>query len=287
MAENSSISWTDHTFNPWMGCTKVSPGCQFCYAEVFSGRYMKVGWGDKASRHLTSDSTWAKPLAWQKAAVKNKTRYKVFCASLADVFEDNSQLLSWRDRLWDLILATPNLDWLILTKRPENYKKFFPYKWMYPGRFPQNIWLGTTICNQKEYNNNWLELKVFQNLYKVKISFVSFEPLLGNINLHYGAPDWSIIGGESGFLKNARPMDLAWVKNIIDQIQAMKGKDHHIFFKQMGSQLAKKLRMLDFKGEAGLHALPPAYDWLKLQQIPLQNKTTSTNNNNQLTLLKS
>lgn len=287
MAENSSISWTHHTFNPWIGCTKVSPGCQFCYAEIFAGRYLKVGWGDKEPRHLTADTTWAKPLSWQKKAVKDKTRYRVFCASMADVFEDNDQLIPWRARLWDLIKATPNLDWLLLTKRAENYKKFFPWQWIHPNNFPKNIWLGTTICNQKEYNSNWIELKVFQEMTKASISFVSFEPLLGNIILHHGAPDWSIIGGESGFLKNARPMDLAWVKSMIAQIQAMDDKQHHIFFKQMGSQLAKKLKMADFKGEAGMQQLPPAYDWLKLQQIPLYNRIGNkevSENHNQPTL---
>jgi protein gp37 len=264
MGEFSKISWTDHTFNAWIGCTKVSLGCKFCYAEQFAHKYNWAKWGNNP-RHLTADSTWAKPLAWQKRAEKEKIRYRVFCSSLSDVFEDNPQVEQWRKRLWEMILRTPNLDWLLLTKRPENYEKFFPQEWK--KNFPQNIWIGMTICTQAEYDKFFAIQKNFQREWEVKISFISFEPLLQPIILKLGAPDWSIIGGESGFLKDARPMELAWVQSIIAQIKAMNDKPR-IFFKQMGSQLAKKLNMQDKKGEMGIDELPSAYDWLKLREFP-------------------
>jgi len=268
MAENSKISWTHHTFNPWIGCASVSPGCKFCYAETFAGRYLHVRWGNHP-RHLTAESTWSKPVAWHRKAVKENTRYRVFCASLADVFEDNNQVFEQRMKLWDLILATPHLDWLLLTKRPENFEKFFPETWLLKaGYFPQNIWLGTTVCNQTEYDKNWTILKGFQSKYGVNVSFISFEPLLSRITLNNGAPDWSIIGGESGFLKDARPMGLEWVQHLIKYIRALNDPSRKIFFKQLGTQLAKKLKLKDLKGESGLDALPPAYAWLKVREVP-------------------
>jgi len=265
MGEFSKISWTDHTFNAWIGCTKVSPGCRFCYAEEFANKYNFAKWGT-APRYLTADSTWAKPLAWNKRAEKEKIRYRVFCSSLSDVMEDNPEVEQWRKRLFELILQTPHLDWLLLTKRSDNYWKFFPENWLC--NFPKNIWIGYTICTQKEYDEHYAHFRDFQIFTKASISFISFEPLLQPIILKLGAPDWSIIGGESGFLKNAREMNLAWVKSLIGQIQAMNDKKHHIFFKQMGSHLAKKLNMQDKKGETGIDKLPPAYDWLQLREIP-------------------
>lgn len=278
MAENSKISWTDHTFNPWIGCSSVSPGCKFCYAEVFAGRYLKVRWGNNP-RHITAASTWKKPLHWQKMAEKNNTRYRVFCASLADVFEDNAELIQPRAELWKLISATPNLDWLLLTKRPENYEKFFPEDWLKKaGYFPQNIWLGTTICNQAEYDTNWAILKAFQSRYAVNVSFISFEPLLGRITLNNGAPDWSIIGGESGFLKDARPMELEWVQHLIKYIRALNDPSRKIFFKQFGTQLAKKLKLKDGKGENWEGQLSAMYNWLTVREIPFYTEKKSIAN---------
>jgi len=271
MAENSSISWTDHTFNAWIGCHKVSPGCKFCYAEAYAERWGLAEWGPNSNRHLTADSTWAKPLAWNKTAQANNKRFRVFCSSLSDIMEDNPQVSEWRNRLFALIEQTPHLDWLLLTKRPENYPRFLPEKWQ--SNFPHNVWLGTTICNQEEYDKKY---PAFHNLLRTFLSpvyFVSFEPLLGPITLHSGAPNWSIIGGESGFLKYARKMELEWVKHLIKQL---KSKDetnpyvkYNIFFKQMGAHLAKVLRMDDKKGEFGVDKLPPAYDWLKIREVPI------------------
>jgi protein gp37 len=124
MGENSKIEWTDHTFNPWIGCTKVSDGCKHCYAEaLMDKRYGRVKWGPQGTRQRTSADNWRKPLQWNKQAVKEDKHYRVFCSSLADVFEDNPQLTEWRADLFNLIAETPNLDWLLLTKRPENINR--------------------------------------------------------------------------------------------------------------------------------------------------------------------
>lgn len=265
MAEKSKITWTDNTFNPWIGCSSVSPGCKFCYAEVFAGRYMHIRWGNHP-RHITADSTWAKPLAWQRKAVREKRRIRVFCASLADVFENNPQVEATRARLWKLIEQTPDLDWLLLTKRPINWLLMFPPHWMHEGNFPKNIWLGTSVCTQKEYDNNIKFLKHFKEKHSVSVTFISFEPLLSKIEVAAGLADWNIIGGESGFKKDARPMELQWVKSIMDAARAT-GK--LVFFKQFGTQLVKKLKLKDAKGENwNEEELPVHLHWLNKRELP-------------------
>src|SRR5271165_362130 len=120
MGQNSSIEWTDHTFNPWWGCTKVSPACQNCYAELWAKRMGHQVWGNRTQRRFFTNNHWNEPLIWNHDARNTKRRRRVFCASMADVFERKRELNSWRERLWTLISATPCLDWLLLTKRPEN-----------------------------------------------------------------------------------------------------------------------------------------------------------------------
>src|SRR4051812_10352226 len=117
MAKNSHIEWTHHTFNPWWGCTKVSPACDNCYAELWAKRVGHQLWGRKASRRFFSDSHWREPVLWNEIACREKVRQRVFCASMADVFERRSEMNDHRHRLWDLILETQWLDWLLLTKR--------------------------------------------------------------------------------------------------------------------------------------------------------------------------
>jgi len=124
MAENTKIEWAHHTFNPWIGCQKVGPGCDHCYAEAWDARGLQqqeTRWGAHANRTRTAPANWRKPLAWNKAAQAAGQRHRVFCASLADVFDNHSSILpDWRADLWALIRATPNLDWMLLTKRPGN-----------------------------------------------------------------------------------------------------------------------------------------------------------------------
>lgn len=226
MGDTTTIEWADKTFNPWIGCTKVSAACDNCYAEAFDKRYEGgKHWGPKAPRRRTSESNWKKPLQWNRAAEKAGIRYRVFCASLADVF-DNKAPPEWRNDLWALIHMTPHLDWLLLTKRPQNIPKMMG-AW---DRFPDNVWLGTTVENQDEANRRIPHLCSVE----AAVRFLSCEPLLGPIDLSepakYGATiDWIIVGGESG--PNARPMHPLWVDAIRQQCQNFKIP---FLFKQWG-----------------------------------------------------
>jgi protein gp37 len=307
MAENSKIEWTTHTFNPWWGCTKVSEGCKFCYAETLSNRYGKNQWGPKGNRTRTSAANWRQPLKWNRDAymcprcgVDNaehgttgftqegphdkhtcyypnhygwcypnpptlvKIRPRVFCASMADVFEDRPELAPWRLDLFDLIHRTPNLDWLLLTKRPENVMPmisraaqdslgdckagqqpdiYWQLSGWYSSTLPsfRNVWIGTSVENQDTADKRIPELLKIP----AAVRFLSVEPLLGPINLlgndeglvwpwcearaeGHGV-DWVIVGGESG--SDARPMHPMWVRSIRDQCT---GAGVPFFFKQWG-----------------------------------------------------
>lgn len=249
MAENSKIEWTDHTFNPWIGCTEVSPACDLCYARVFvSGRMGKPElW--KGERQRTSADNWKQPLRWNRKLEGTGRRERVFCASLADVF-DNQVPPEWRADLFDLIRRTPNLDWLLLTKRPMNIRKMLPADWGYG--YP-NVWLGTTAENQEQADARIPHLLATP----AAVRFVSCEPLLGPVDLgrvsytegggthldalrgKHGVPgvwsgpgkrlDWVICGGESG--PGARPMHPDWARSLRDQCQAAGVP---FFFKQWG-----------------------------------------------------
>ncbi len=228
MAKNSKIEWTNHTFNPWWGCSRVSPACDHCYAETWAKRVGQDLWGKEAPRRFFGDTHWSEPLKWQKEAKQFNERRRVFCASMADVFEDRSDLDSSRLRLWQLIERTPNLDWLILTKRPQKIKKLSP--WAEGAIWPPNIWLGTTVENQK-----FAKLRLPHLLkHKTSVHFVSCEPLLGHIDLSEWLLseqklNWIIAGGESG--PGARPMDPEWARSLRDQAKKHKAAFH---FKQWG-----------------------------------------------------
>lgn len=230
MGEKTGISWCDHTFNPWIGCCKVSPGCTNCYAERDNRRFNWVnGWGPKGERKRTSEANRMKVYQWDIDAGRAGIRRKVFCASLADVFEDREELVPWRRDLWDLIDKTKNLDWLLLTKRPENIVWMLPDPWRYDDPFPPNLWLGTTCENQKMYD----ERLPFLLENRSPVRFISAEPLLSQIHMISSIktrmPDWVIVGGESGI--NARPMDPAWAIRLRDQCYI---NGIPFFFKQMG-----------------------------------------------------
>lgn len=311
MAENSNIEWTDHTFNAIVGCTKVSPGCEFCYAERdMDLRLGRASWGPRGTRTMTSDANWKAPLRWNQKAGELGVRYKVFTASLSDVFEDwqgpivdhNGKMVAkWPDgtlvssddsvppripggvqshwitmddvrrRLFKLIDATTNLDWLMLTKRPENIEKMWPYAGVVDSRpsvgvgyYRPNVWLGTSVENQKYADERIPELLKCRDLSPVL--FLSCEPLLGAVNLLYpeslypggpatccsgfecgcmglpidppalgsnfGGIDWVIAGGESG--PHARPSHPSWFRSIRDQCQSANVPFH---FKQWGEWL--------------------------------------------------
>lgn len=224
MSAGSKIEWTDHTFNPWWGCEKVSPACKHCYAELFAKRVGQKVWGAGVERRLFGDKHWAEPIAWNVAAAKAPQRARVFCASMADVFEGLPSLNAQRARLWKLIESTASLDWLLLTKRPENIASMAPWR----DGWPANVWLGATVENQQYADQRIPAL--LENAAKVR--FLSIEPLLGPIDLrrYLADLDWVIVGGESG--GSARPSNIAWVRDLRDQcVDAGVA----FFFKQWGN----------------------------------------------------
>lgn len=228
MAKNSQIEWTHHTFNPWWGCAKVSPACENCYAEAWAKRTGSDVWGAKAERRKFGDKHWHDPEIWDDAAARLGVRYRVFCASMADVFENRADLNPERAKLWNLIERTPHLDWLLLTKRPQNIARMVPWKL----KWPVNVWTGTTVENQK-----FAELRLPHLLaLPSAVRFLSCEPLLGPIDLSPWCGvkglhkiDWVIAGGESG--AKSRPMQPEWARNLRDFCTAKKIAFH---FKQWG-----------------------------------------------------
>jgi len=255
---DSKIEWTDHTFNPWIGCQRVSPGCEHCYAEALDKRWGHSRWGPKAERTRTSAPYWKQPLAWNRDAEKAGKRARVFCASLADVFEDRAELAQWREDLFGLIASTPHLDWLLLTKRPENIVRLWPEFVREPGGsgvlpcWPPgramvgtprehepwpNVWLGTTVEDQARANGRVpLLLSV-----PAAVRFLSCEPLLEAVDLDRAGAwgidgdtvervDWIIVGGESGH--GARPFDMRWAHDLRDQAEAHGAA---FFMKQVGT----------------------------------------------------
>lgn len=230
MAENSSIEWTHHTFNPWWGCTKISPACDHCYAAALARRFNRADWGPDATRVPASEERWKEPLKWNRAAEALGERARVFCLSMGDVFEKRLELDSLRARLWKLIEETPSLDWQLLTKRPGNVLGMVP--WTTP--WPANVWIGTTAENQK-----WAERRL-PLLVEIPaaVRFASCEPLLEAIDLTdwLARPgmkqgvDWVIAGGESG--AGARPASLSSVRSIREQCMEAGVP---FFFKQWGA----------------------------------------------------
>lgn len=225
MGKETGIAWTDHTFNPWWGCTKVSPGCTNCYAEAQASRSGHSVWGLKGERRHFEAKHWNEPLKWEAAAKASGVRRRVFCASMSDVFEYREDLDEARARLWDLIRDTPHLDWLLLTKRPEEVSKLAPNSWV-SWAWPINAWIGTTVEDQKRANERIGELVGLP----APVRFLSCEPLLEEVDLgDLSGIDWVIVGGESG--PSARPFQLSWARKILGACR--KGKVS-FFMKQTG-----------------------------------------------------
>jgi len=226
----TTIAWCDYSFNPWWGCVRVSPGCEHCYAEAFSHRLGLDLWGPTAGRRFFDERHWSQPLKWAKRAAKGDQRHRVFCASMADVFEASPILAEQRLRLWDLIAATPELTWQLLTKRPENIRALAPREWV-RGGFPANVWLLTTAEDQTRFDARW----PFMAGLDAVVKGVSYEPALGPIDFGPAlrAPrgiDWVIAGGESG--SSARPFYLDWAR---ETRVACQGAGVAYFLKQVGS----------------------------------------------------
>jgi len=183
MAENTKIEWATHTLNPWTRCTPLSPACDNCYAETLVRRFApknmdpELVWGPKADRIRTSPANWNKVRTWDQKAKQRSVRDRVFVASLADVFDNHKSIQQeWRDDLWALIRDCQNLDFLLLTKRPQNIERYLPDDWAdgYP-----NVWLGTTVENQEEADRRIPKLLETP----APVHFLSCEPLLGPVNL--------------------------------------------------------------------------------------------------------
>ncbi|ACC71103.1 phage Gp37/Gp68 family protein [Paraburkholderia phymatum] len=231
MSENSKIEWTDHTFNPWEGCQKVGPGCDHCYAETRNARFAggtAINWGPGAPRRRTSPANWRKPLHWNAVhgnfLYQHGRRQRVFCASLADVF-DNAVDPAWRADLFALIKQTPNLDWLLLTKRIGNVPAMLAEIGI--TGLPWNVWLGATIVNRSEMLRDAEKLLTVE----ARVRFWSVEPMLGDLGDIPSEllPDWVICGGESGH--GARPMHPDWARSLRDQCDAAGVQ---FLFKQWG-----------------------------------------------------
>jgi protein gp37 len=251
MAEYSRIGWTDHTFNPWTGCTKVGPGCDSCYAESWAKRSGIVQWGPDAARRRTSGQTWAKPLKWNAEHAQfereHGRRQRVFCASLSDVF-DNQALPQWRHDLFDVIVHTPYLDWLLLTKRVGNVKAMVPEAWM-RGAWPRHVWLGATIVNREEMLRDGPKLAELP----APVRFWSCEPLLGDLGRVPAMllPSWIIAGGESG--PKCRPCSVDWLGALKDE--AVAGAVP-LFMKQLGGHPDKRELLEDFPEDLRIRQWP-------------------------------
>lgn len=259
MAENSNIEWTHHTHNRWIGCTKVGPGCDNCYAAAWDARGLQgqeTRWGAHAARTLTSAANRRKPLAWDRAAKAAGERHRVFCASLADVFDNHESILpEWRADLWVLIAATPNLDWMLLTKRPGNIAKMLPPDW---GHGWPNVWLGCTVVNQTEADRDIPKLLSVP----AAVRFLSIEPLLEPVDLVGDQPEsgfkpWLdgihlvIVGGESGAHARVWPGLADAARSIRDQCKAAGVA---FFMKQMAG--------------AWKASMPPIPDDLMVREMP-------------------
>ena len=229
---STPIAWTHSTFNPWLGCLRVSPACDHCYAAAIvkrTGRHDGQGsdlWDPHAERVRTSPSYWQQPIAWNREALAAGMRHRVFCASMADIF-DNHAAPDWRADLWALIRATPALEWQLLTKRPQSIAGMLPPDW---GEGWSNVWLGTTTENQLEAARRVPHLVAIP----AAIRFLSVEPMLEAIDLSPWLAQLHhvIVGGESGIGNRSRPMHPDWLRALRDQVQTA---GLALFVKQLGS----------------------------------------------------
>jgi protein gp37 len=227
MGDETAISWADHTFNPWWGCDKISPGCKLCYAAAFDKRFGGDHWGDRAPRRFFGDKHWAEPLKWNRAAERAGVRRRVFCASMADVFEDRDDLAEPRRRLWGLIDECRALDWLLLTKRPENFGLFLPFP-LWPANPWPHVWLGVTAENQEQASRR---IGILART-PAALRFISAEPLLERVELGllgtmprdatggryvmtHERIHWVIAGAESG--GGARAAAVDWFRALRDE----------------------------------------------------------------------
>lgn len=301
MSENTTIEWCDHTINFWHGCTKVSPGCANCYAEGLSRRFGKDIWGHGKAREDHRKGAEKLAVKLNRQAEKKGVRYRVFCNSMSDWLDDEVPV-EWLADMLDMIRTTPNLDWLLLTKRPENWRgRIMDVEaatsnrdlaaWLGLWRFsrnpgapppPANVWIGTTVEDQKRADER------IQTLLDIpaEILFLSVEPLLGPVTLsaymgkciglgdevetyNFGI-DWVIIGGESG--PKSRPCELNWIGDLVAECRDGMAA---CFVKQLGSnwigdRVFPVPRVTDAKG-GDINEWPEEF---RVREFPVQNTQT-------------
>jgi protein gp37 len=205
MAENTGISWTQHTFNLAWGCVKISPGCTNCYADTLSHRFGNDVWGKDKPRKTFNARHWKQPLKWNANAEKAGVMAKVFSSSMCDIFEDHPTITQEREKLWELIRKTPNLVWQLLTKRANRIKDNLPPDW---GNGWPNVWLGVSI-----ENNDYVSRADYLREVPAVVHFISYEPALGPLDqLNLDHIEWLIYGGESG--AGFREHDPEWARDI-------------------------------------------------------------------------
>lgn len=230
MGENTKIQWADDSFNPWIGCQKVSPGCTNCYAA--ENRFVTIQrgqgrelWGNekRSERHVTSDANWRKPLTWNRKAEAEGVRRRVF-PSLCDPFEDRPDLVEPRARLFELTQRTPWIDWMLLTKRIENAARMCPWS-----HYPRNVWIGYSAEDQAR----WDERTRHAIRVPAYLIFASCEPLIGPIDCgeRLEGVDLLIAGGESG--PDARPCNVDWIRSLVRQCRDVGTAP---FVKQLGAK---------------------------------------------------
>lgn len=231
MSEYTKISWADSSWNPWIGCSHAGPGCDHCYAKAQNKFHKWNGgtWGKTAPRKVTSEPNWKHPKSWNRKASagrfgKDGKRWLVFAGDLCDIFDDLGDADA-RMKMWGLFRQTPNLTWMILTKRPQNIAKYLPPDW---GEGYKNVWLGTSVENRE---NGYPRIDALRNV-PVTVRFLSCEPLLeGLADIDLTGIQWVIVGGESG--PKARPFDVEWARAIHRQCKKFSST---FFFKQLGAR---------------------------------------------------
>ena len=277
MAENSRISWTRSTFNPWIGCARVGPGCDNCYAETLDS-FRRFGgathWGAGVPRLRTSPGYWRQPYRWHERAAQEKEAgvswngrsgfWPVFCASLADVF-DNEVPQSWRDQLFEMIELTPRLTWQLVTKRIGNARMMAPARWSH--EWPANVWVIATTVDQEEFDRDWPKLRAVP----ARVRGISAEPLLGSIRFPSDAKGelhWVIYGGESLQRGVARPCDIKWIADGI--IRECRSIGAAPFVKQLGSlaYLHSNGHRIEIRGSGKMADPSEWHDDLRVQEFP-------------------
>lgn len=268
MGKETKIEWCDHTFNPWIGCTKVSDECAWCYAEsLMDTRYGRVVWGKGNPRQRTSEANWRAPIKWDRQAAADGKRRRVFCASLGDVFDDEVPV-DWLADLLTLIDRCPHLDWLLLTKRPQNVTPRLTAIGRATGFADMHqVWLGASVGRQGAADERIPILLSVPS----RIHFVSYEPALEAVDFSRWLDDgphldWIIVGGESG--GHARPFELDWARSTVNQCRAAGVA---VFVKQLGARPydGVQLRLRDRKG-GNIDEFPAE---LQVRQFPVQRRS--------------